>query len=50
MATLGPLFMLQGISAVIVALALVLLRWGVVIVAALGLMVGTLIGLSLIHI
>jgi hypothetical protein len=47
-ATLGPLFLLQGISAVIVALALVLLRWGVVIVAALGLMVGTLIGFVLV--
>ena len=47
-ATLGPLFLVQGISAVIVALALVLLRWGVVIVAALGLMVGTLIGFVLV--
>jgi hypothetical protein len=47
-ATLGPLFLLQAISAVILALALVLLRWGVVIVAALGLMIGTLIGFVLV--
>lgn len=47
-ATLGPLFLLQGVSAVIVALALVVLRWGVVIVAALGLMIGTLIGFILV--
>jgi hypothetical protein len=47
-ATLGPLFLVQGISAVIVAVALVLLRWGVVVVAALGLMVGTLIGFVLV--
>jgi hypothetical protein len=47
-ATLGPLFLVQGISAVIVALALVALRRGWVVVAALGLMIGTLIGFILV--
>jgi hypothetical protein len=43
-ATFGPLFMVQGISAVIVALALVLMRTGYVLVAAAALMLGTLLG------
>jgi hypothetical protein len=47
-AKLGPLFLLQGISAVVVALALIGLRWGIVLVAAMGLMVGTLIGFILV--
>jgi hypothetical protein len=47
-ATLGPLFFVQGVSAVVVAVALIVGRWGAVIVVALGLMVGTLIGFALV--
>ncbi len=47
-ATLGPLFLIQFISAVIVALALIVVRRGLVLVAALGLMVGTMIGFVLV--
>jgi hypothetical protein len=47
-ATFGPLFMLQGISAVIVALALIFVRTGYVLVAAAALMLGTLLGFVLV--
>jgi hypothetical protein len=47
-ATIGPLFLLQGTSAVIVALALVTVGRGAVVAAALALMVGTLIGFALV--
>jgi hypothetical protein len=46
--TLGPLFLLQFVSAVIVALALIVVRRGFVLAAALGLMVGTLVGFALV--
>jgi hypothetical protein len=47
-ATLGPLVVVQGVSAVVLALALLSTRWGAAIVLALGLMVGTLIGFLLV--
>jgi hypothetical protein len=47
-ATFGPLFMLQGISAVIVALALIFVRTGYVLVVAAALMLGTLLGFVLV--
>jgi hypothetical protein len=47
-ATFGPLFLVQGVSAVVVAAALVALRRGVVMVAAMGLMIGTLVGFTLV--
>jgi len=46
-ATIGPLFFVQGTSAVIVAVALVAVGRGAVVVAALALMVGTLVGFAL---
>ncbi len=47
-ATLGPLFLVQFVSAVVVALALIVVRRGFVLVAAVGLMVGTLVGFVLV--
>jgi hypothetical protein len=47
-ATFGPLFMVQGISAVIVTLALIFVRTGYVLVAAVALMLGTLLGFVLV--
>lgn len=47
-ATFGPLFLLQGTSAVIVALTLVVVGRGVVVAAGLALMVGTLLGFALV--
>jgi hypothetical protein len=47
-ATLGPLFLLQAISAFVMALALAALRRGYLVVAALGLMIGTIVGFILV--
>ncbi len=42
--TLGPLFILQGVAAIVVGIALVLWPRGVVVLAGLALAVGTIIG------
>ena len=47
-ATLGSLFLLQFVSSLVVAVALVVVRRGYVLAAALGLMVGTLAGFVLV--
>jgi hypothetical protein len=46
--TLGPLFLVQTVAAFVVAVALVALRRAVVEVAALLLMVGTMVGFALV--
>jgi hypothetical protein len=47
-ATLGPLFLVQGAATIVVAVGLAVLRTGVLILAGLGLVVGTLIGFILV--
>lgn len=47
-ATFDVLFMVQGVTAVVVALALVGMRRGFVLAAAAGLMLGTLLGFILV--
>jgi hypothetical protein len=47
-ATLGPLFLVQAFSALVVALALVAIRRAVVLALALALMIGTLLGFVLV--
>jgi hypothetical protein len=46
-ATLGPLFILQGISAVALAIGLVAWRAAIVVLGSLALMLGTLVGFVL---
>lgn len=47
-ATLGPLFLVQGAATIVVAAGLAVFRTGVLILAGLGLVVGTLIGFILV--
>jgi hypothetical protein len=47
-ATLGPLFLVQAISALVLAVLLVATRRGAVVLAALGLMAGTIVGFILV--
>jgi hypothetical protein len=47
-ATLGPLFLVQAIAALVLAVLLALTRRGAVVVAALGLMAGTIVGFILV--
>jgi hypothetical protein len=47
-ATLGPLFLVQAIAALVLALLLVATRRGVFVVASLGLMAGTIVGFILV--
>lgn len=47
-ATLGPLFLVQGAATIVVAAGLAVFRIGVLILAGLGLVVGTLIGFILV--
>jgi hypothetical protein len=42
--TLGPLFILQGIAAIIIAIALVAWPRGIVVIAGLALSIGTILG------
>lgn len=44
-ATIGPLFLVQGISAVLIGLATAALRWLALVLAAAGLLAGTAAGL-----
>jgi hypothetical protein len=44
-ATIGPLFLVQGISALVIGLATAALRWLAAVLAAAGLLAGTAIGL-----
>jgi hypothetical protein len=44
-ATIGPLFLVQGISALIIGVATAALRWLVAVLAAAGLLAGTAAGL-----
>jgi hypothetical protein len=44
-ATIGPLFLVQGISALLIGLATAALRWLAAVLAAAGLLAGTAIGL-----
>ena len=44
-ATIGPLFLVQGISALVIGLAAAALRWLAAVLAAAGLLAGTAIGL-----
>ncbi|HTW98240.1 MAG TPA: hypothetical protein VMD59_05650 [Acidimicrobiales bacterium] len=46
--TLGPLFLVQAFSAILVALALAVLRVTALILAALGLVLGTICGFALV--
>jgi hypothetical protein len=46
--TLGPLFMVQAIAALVLALALVVTRRGALMLAAMGLMAGTIVGFILV--
>jgi len=47
-ATLGPLFLVQAIAALVLALLLAVTRRGVFVVASLGLMAGTIVGFILV--
>ena len=47
-ATLGPLFLVQAISALVLAVLLATTRRGALVVAALGLMAGTIVGFILV--
>jgi hypothetical protein len=47
-ATLGPLFLVQAISALVLAVLLATTRRGAVVLAALGLMAGTIVGFILV--
>jgi hypothetical protein len=47
-ATLGPLFLVQAIAALVLAVLFALTRRGAVVVAALGLMAGTIVGFILV--
>jgi hypothetical protein len=44
-ATIGPLFLVQGISAIVIGLATAALRWLAAVLAAAGLLAGTAVGL-----
>jgi hypothetical protein len=47
-ATLGPLFLVQAIAALVLAVLLAVTRRGAVVVASLGLMAGTIVGFILV--
>jgi hypothetical protein len=47
-ATLGPLFLVQAVAAIVLAVAVATTRQGLFLVAALGLMAGTIIGFILV--
>jgi hypothetical protein len=47
-ATLGPLFLVQAVACIVLAVALAAIRRGVVVVAAIALMAGTIIGFILV--
>jgi hypothetical protein len=47
-ATLGPLFLVQAVAALVLAVIVIATRRGIVIVAALGLMAGTIVGFILV--
>jgi hypothetical protein len=46
--TLGPLFLVQGCSAVVIALSLAVFRIAALVLAALGLVLGTITGFALV--